>query len=185
MASQFRVHPVTSRFRRKCVEGWARLHGVTPERFIEVVQARKAYRNGKYRRKVQRATTLKRNPKAKRRVGILRKAIFSGEGEFDNLLKQLNWTHDDFAEYAGMSRTTVSGWTGHPLHKWPVKMMELILTVRSMSALLEKQGFDPAAHWKIPQLPQEKRGKSHPRKKGTFRIDGKLLADYSPFDDKG
>jgi len=184
MAGPFRVHPVTSRFRRKCVEGWARLHGVTPERYIEVVQARKAYRKGKYVRKWQRITTLKENPKAKRRLGTRRKAIFSGEGEFDNLLKQLNWSHKDFAEFAGMSRATVSGWTGHPLHKWPVKLMELILTVRSMSALLEKQGFDPAVHGKIPQLPPTKPGR-FPRKKGTFKIDGKLLADYSPFDGKG
>ena len=150
---------------------------VTPERFLEVVAARKAFVKAKFYRKRSRRRSLDRNARAAKR--IMGRQLYAGMGELHELLAVIGWTTEQFCDYAGIHRATFNGWRGHPMSRWPVELLRLRIHADRMAAALAEMGKDPDSY--LPEnLPKRTDGR-YPRKAGQLVVEGKPLADYSPW----
>lgn len=73
----------------------------------------------------------------------MRQAQYAGEGELHSLLRESGLTLDEFLSIAGIHRATFDGWYGHPLHHWPIALLEHVVWARNMAAFLSSKGWDP------------------------------------------
>ena len=145
--------------------------GVTPQRFLEVVAARKAHKKAKFYR--ERSKRRRKGRKPVPRIGGSKS--YAHEGEFTQLLRILKWSIPDFCEYAGVANRTAWGWLGHPMAKWPVELLrQRIQIARAEAAGVNMGQFTPAP---LPKFPDGR----YPRKRGSMIVEGKKLTEYSPW----
>lgn len=147
---------IDHRSKRRVVEYLAADIGVSVERFLEVVAARKRYRAAKAERRRRRQRFLALNPKAKSRPreGV----VFAGEGEFHALLREAGMSIKDYAQLAGYADFTVRGWNGHPMYHEPVLLLTHIIWARNMAAFLAERGWN-AEDFKPKGLPRTTDGR--------------------------
>lgn len=128
-------------------------YGVTVEHLLFIVEQRKRHR-------------LAFNDRRRRRKGRLKNGVYMGqvryseEGELLTLLRAEGITQEEFAEVAGVDRTTLQAWRGWPLYRWPMRMLELFVWARNMARFLRSKGFDPDQfRAKLPErvAPQKER----------------------------
>jgi hypothetical protein len=123
------------------------------------------------------------NPKAKKRALLNGRATYAGEGELNQYLRQLGWTQKQFCEYAGIHPSAFTRWRGHPLARWPIHLAELVLRMWNMEAWLKTKNYTEEwinEHFGPIELPPMPTGR-YPRKPGQLLIDGKPLAEWSPW----
>lgn len=137
------------------------LLGVTPEHFLAVVAARKAYRRATMYRKRSRTRVKAKNAGAARNPMFGRMIQYSGEGELHPLIRQAGFTIDAFCKFAGIAARTFYGWYGHPMHRLPIVLLEHYIWARNMAEALRQRGVDPE-QFKAAPLPPAPTGR-YPR----------------------
>jgi hypothetical protein len=95
---------------------------------------------------------LAKNPNATRHLLLLGKASYSGHGELHQFLSILGWKESDFADFCGIHRSAFSRWRGHPLAKWPVELLRLLIWSNRMAEKLSSLGYKPE-EWSPKPLP--------------------------------
>lgn len=145
--------PVPERHRKR-IEHICRVHGVTFERMVEVIRARRKYRRANSWRKRSRRRQLDKNPNARRMKLLHGEAVYSGEGELHPLLRAVGLNITDFCRLAGIEAETFYRWYGHPLHPWPIELLRQYGWAKAMAEKLRELGVDPDGF--KPSIPERK-----------------------------
>ena len=138
----------------------ANQHAVSVDHLAEVVRARRVFRRAYFYRKRARKRALKRNPEA-RKFRFRSPVVLSGEGRFHELLRLAGLNERSFAEFAGITVSSVRRWYGFPLHGWPIALLEMYVHNQTMARFLVNRGWDPE-RFKASPLPRATQGQ-YPR----------------------
>lgn len=141
---------------RRLAEYLAENAGVSVERLLEVIAARKRYRRALAERRRRRRRFLAVNPKAESRPreGV----VFTGEGELHALLREAGMTIEEFAAAADIGKSTVKGWFGHPMRRTSIILLEHMIWARNMARFLEERGWS-SEQFKPKGLPRTTDGR--------------------------
>ncbi len=171
--------PIPDGVRRR-LEPLARMHGVTVDRIVEVVRARRAFKRARSYRRRARKRSLERNPFARKFRLTEQEALLAGEGLLHGHLRAARLTHLEFCELVGISPSTFFRWYGFSLAKWPVEFLKPYAQAQNMAKFLAEKGWDPGKFG--PQLPRPMKAGRYPRKSGDLTVVGQpRRIDYSPW----
>lgn len=154
---------------RRRLEPLAKQHGVTVERIVEVVRARRNFRKAAFYRKRARGRALKKNRFA-RKFNVSSKTLLSGEGELHGLLKAIGLSEAEFCQLAGIDRSVFYRWYGFPLAEWPRVLLLHYGWAMKMATFLASKGWDPEKF--RPEPPPLTKAGRYPRKDGDLKIQG-------------
>jgi hypothetical protein len=125
-----------------------------------------------------------KHPGARKGFLLQGNASYSGEGELHAFLRQLGWTQKQFCEYAGIDPSAFTRWRGHPLARWPVELLRLLIeNQRFREVLKTRTSINPDQYSPAPPPPMPT-GR-YPRKRGDLLINGKPLTEWSPWSSFG
>lgn len=172
--------PLRHPSRRKLVDYLARIQGVSPEHFLEIVARRKAYRLATMYRRRSRKRSLERNPRAVKTSLITPGQIAAGEGELHAMMRLLGLTTREFCEIAGISRATFDGWCGHPMTRWPIRLLYHFYRAKMMEEWMKRHGVD-VAQFEPPEFREVNAGR-YPRKKDDVDVTNVPVGSFNPLD---
>jgi hypothetical protein len=158
---------------RRRLEPLARLHGVTIERIVEVVRARRKFRRAKFYRRRARRRALERNPSA-RKFRFQQEPLLAGETELHGLLKAVGLTKAQFCGLVGIDPSVFDRWYANPLHPWPVEFLRYFGWAQRMAQQMREWGKDPEIY--KPRLPAAAKAGHYPR---TWEQGEQLIAALS------
>ena len=126
---------------------------VSLEHFLDIVRKRKIAKVARmFRRRSRRRTIEKGGYKIGPRVK--QHQAYSGEGEFDVLLRIAGLSTAGFAEVSGMGKSTIRQWFGHPMYSWPCNFLRTYIWAQRMAQVLEARGIDPG-QYRVGELEME------------------------------
>jgi hypothetical protein len=117
----------------------AAANGVTEERLLEVVEQRRRFRRARRERARSRQRWPADNPMPMKQF----KRKHAGEGDLHELLREAGLSYKDFCAMIPIDQAIFHRWYGHPLHPWPVRLLEQFIWARNMAAKLKELGIDP------------------------------------------
>ncbi len=161
------VGPIPDGVRRR-LEPFAKQHGVTVDRLVEVMRVRRRYKRAVFYRRRARRRILAVNPTAKK-VRRVPNKLYAGEGEFHALLRLSGLNQAYFAKIAGVTPSAVSKWKGFPISNWPCHMLRLIIWTQNVQVWMQKNNIDPNQFNVVMPTKLNKNGR-YPRKRGDLEI---------------
>lgn len=79
-------------------------------------------------------------------------AGYAGEGALHGLMRVVGLTQAAFLNLSGTSEHAFRKWYGHPMARWPVRLVEYYGWVQNMATYLRDRGVDPEQF--RPRAPQ-------------------------------
>jgi hypothetical protein len=160
--------PISDAAKRR-LQPVAALHGVTVDRLVDVIRARRRHRRARFfrRRGKKRALKARSKPFSSR--------LYAGEGALDNLLRQSGLTVSEYCDLCGITVSSFRRWAGHPLTKMPIALLEHFIWAKNMAAFLIERGYDPGRF--RPQALPRAPGGHYPRT--TDQVQ-QLIRDVKP-----
>jgi hypothetical protein len=143
--------PIPDGVRRR-LEPLAAQHGVSVNRIVEVVRARRDFRRAEFFRRRSRKRVMAKNPYARRMKMLEGEAQYAGEGELHALLRVIDMKPAEFCAIVGLNISTFNRWYGHPLHPWPVEFLRYYGWARAMAQYLRDENIDPEQF--KPKIPE-------------------------------